>query len=587
MSICIGEVVAVEGTRVTVRVFDQSNKDTLYFDGKRYKGVSIREYIKIERGFREIVCLVEGEYLDERRYVEDDSRIYFERKIHVKPIGHFNANVFEEGVKWLPMIKDRAYLVKDDDVIAIYSRDNSKGLVIGSLLKEEIRISLPWTKLFNSHIGIFGNTGSGKSNTLAKLYTALFESIKDGITGKSKFVLIDFNGEYTSNQFLPPALKQVVRLKTSGPGGDKIGLSEEEFWNNETLSILFQATTNTQRPFLARLVNGRKKYIAQQDSLTRYAKAMFAAVFCATSPKPETLDMLREVCALLSTDALGEKLKTVTWHSKANKFFLGTDYFNSDGVEYENLLKGDVDAIDCNGISCFAEVLLRANLQLIRDVLSNFVQFEHIQPLIKRAESKLSDLEKVLELGGPPQLDTPLTVVSLRDCNQEIKKVLPLLVAKHYYSAHRATVKSPPERTLHFIIDEAHNILSEQSSREHEVWRDYRLEVFEEMIKEGRKFGVFVTLASQRPADISPTVVSQLHNYFIHRLVNERDLYLIDNAISTLDAMSKSLIPNLSRGCCVVTGTAFDVPMIMQVDLLDKIKQPNSEDVDLAALWGD
>lgn len=68
-------------------------------------------------------------------------------------------------------------------------------------------------------------------------------------------------------------------------------------------------------------------------------------------------------------------------------------------------------------------------------------------------------------------------------------------------------LKSPPSRTLHLIIDEAHNILSEQSTREHEIWKDYRLELFEEIIKEGRKYGVYLTLSrvSGRPTSRPPS----------------------------------------------------------------------------------
>jgi DNA helicase HerA-like ATPase len=96
---------------------------------------------------------------------------------------------------------------------------------------------------------------------------------------------------------------------------------------------------------------------------------------------------------------------------------------------------------------------------------------------------------------------------------------------------------------------------------------------------------MFITLSSQRPADISPTIISQLHNFFIHRLVNDRDLFLVDNTISTLDSLSRSLIPNLSKGSCIVTGTSFDLPMVLQVDRLEKTKRPDSEDVDIGALW--
>lgn len=117
------------------------------------------------------------------------------------------------------------------------------------MLKEDIPISLPWQKLFNTHIGIFGNTGSGKSNTLAKLYTVLFDQKLEAIGDKSKFVILDFNGEYTADQLAGIDYKCTIQLNTQSDGQDKFPLNENEFWNSETLSILFQATTNTQRPF--------------------------------------------------------------------------------------------------------------------------------------------------------------------------------------------------------------------------------------------------------------------------------------------------------------------------------------------------
>jgi DNA helicase HerA-like ATPase len=96
---------------------------------------------------------------------------------------------------------------------------------------------------------------------------------------------------------------------------------------------------------------------------------------------------------------------------------------------------------------------------------------------------------------------------------------------------------------------------------------------------------MFLTLASQRPADISPTIMSQIHNFFIHRLVNDKDLFLLDSTISTLDNLSKSMIPSLAKGCCIVTGTSFDLPMVLQIEQLTKEYQPDSEDVVLEDLW--
>lgn len=585
MSIKVGEVIAVKGVIVTLKIFEDSNKDTLYFDGDKYKGVSIREYISIQRGFRDIICIIEGEYLDENKVEGEENKTYYIRKIEVKPIGYFEQNQFYEGIKFLPMIKDVAYLLKEKKISEIYARGQSNSFIIGKMLKEDIPISLPWQKLFNTHIGIFGNTGSGKSNTLAKLYTVLFDQKLEAIGNKSKFVILDFNGEYTANQLTGVDYKCTIQLNTQNDGQDKFPLNENEFWSSETLSILFQATTNTQRPFLNRVISGREKFNHIPDSLLIYVKKTFKAVFTAAAPKADTLDLLRNISNILNNTVLNDKLKRVSWHINQHSFHIpGANFFNADGSYYETIFSECVNQIQLNNLNVFNELVIRINLQLIQDLIHGYVQFEHIQPLLKRIESSLNSLKKVLSVNGQNESKL-LTVVSLRKCNQEIKKVLPLLIAKHFYHQHKDTVENPPDKTMHLIIDEAHNILSQQSTREHESWKDYRLELFEEIIKEGRKFGMFITLSSQRPADISPTIISQLHNFFIHRLVNDRDLFLLDNTISTLDKLSRSLIPNLSKGSCIVTGTSFDLPMVLQIDRLEKVKQPDSEDVDLEALW--
>ncbi|GFE91828.1 ATP-binding protein [Steroidobacter agaridevorans] len=595
MTIRVGEVIAVNGTKITLRIDEDSSKETLFYGGEKYKGVSIREYLAIQRGFREIICIVEGEFLDEARVESANGKVGYIRKVEARPIGFFDHTGFKQGIKYLPMIKDAAFLLQEERIASIFDRAGSaKPFKIGRMLKEDIAVSLPWKRLFNSHIGIFGNTGSGKSNTLAKLYTVLFEQKFSAIADKSRFVILDFNGEYTGNQLVPGESKMVYSLATKAPNagveqppGAVFPLKAEEFWDLETLSLLFQATPNTQRPFLNRVIDGRRRYEKNPGSLTAFAKKKFRDAFSAGHPKAAALDLMRSVAKIVENDALIDLLKEVSWHSHQSKFMRGHTFFDPDGEEYDAEIAPTVETLDATNLDAFDQLLLRVTLQLIGDLINGYVQFDHIQPLVKRVESSLSNLRKVLTVGDAAAPDKLLTVISLRRCNNETKKVLPLLFAKHYYNSHKDTVATPPDKTVHLIIDEAHNILSQQSTRESESWKDYRLEQFEEIIKEGRKFGVFVTIASQRPADISPTIVSQLHNFFIHRLVNDRDLFLIDNTITTLDSLSRSLIPGLAQGSCVVTGTAFDLPMVLQVDRLDRDKQPASEDVDLEQLWSE
>lgn len=589
MSIVVGEVVAVSGVKITLQIFEESNKEILFLNGSAYKGVSIREYLSIQRGFRNIVCVVEGEHLDERRAEADGVHVDFTRRVDARPIGYFEGSTFKHGIKFMPMIKDPALLLSEDQIASIYGGAQGAGIFVGKLLKEGIAVGLPWQRLFNSHIAIFGNTGSGKSNTLAKIYTVLFERKFPSIEGVSRFIIFDFNGEYTGDQLVPAGAKTVYALSTQTNDGPKFPLIEKEFWDTETLAILFQAAPNTQRPFLNRLVGGRNRYVASPNALTNYARATFKRGFCAARPRAESLDLLRSIARFVGADAVVDLLKNISWHVTNSKFHRPQDYvwFDADGNAYDEHIAPTVENIDLSELDAFDQLEVRAHLQLVNDLSHGFVQFDHIQPLLKRIESTTDSLRKVLKVVGAAEAERTITVISLKRCNSEIKKVLPLLLAKHYYNTHKDHVEQPPQKTVHLIIDEAHNILSYQSSREHESWKDYRLEQFEEIIKEGRKFGVFVTIASQRPADISSTIVSQVHNFFIHRLVNDRDLMLIDNTITTLDSLSRGLIPNLAQGSCVATGTAFDIPRVLQVDPLDVERRPASDDVDLQLLWRD
>lgn len=586
MSIVVGEVIAVSGIRISLRIFEDSSQETIFYEGVKYRGVSLREHISIQRGFIDIVCLVEGEYLDERRIEAEAEKTQYIRKVDVRPIGYIVDDKFFEGVKYMPMIRDKAFLLSEPLVGKIYGTENTTSFSIGTMLKENVPINLPWTRIFNSHLGIFGNTGSGKSNTLAKLYTTLFNEKYAALKTKSQFVIIDFNGEYVKDQILSAKQKKITILD-SKKAKHKFKIEASQFWDAETLSLLFQATTNTQQPFLRRVLTGKERF--KDVPLERYIEKTLEKAFSSGEPKPDALELAREIARIIDCEELQDHLKGITYNSK-NKYFRAAEghYYDSDSGGFLEFMKPLLDDhVDVDDLDQFTELILRCYLQLCSDVVLGYAQYEHIQPVLARAKSSITSLRNVLEIVEMPPPPHLLQVISLKRCKNDVKKILPLLIAKSYYTSHKdnENLKSPPTRTLHLIIDEAHNILSEQSTREHEIWKDYRLELFEEIIKEGRKYGVYLTLSSQRPADISPTIVSQIHNFFIHRLVNERDLMLLDNTISTLDSSSKALIPTLAKGCCVVTGTAFDLPMILKIDPLLKVHRPSSDDVNLEELW--
>ena len=219
-------------------------------------------------------------------------------------------------------------------------------------------------------------------------------------------------------------------------------------------------------------------------------------------------------------------------------------------------------------------------------ILKGFYSREHIGPLYNRVESKFSQITKVFAISKKSIIDTkkPLTIISLNDVSIEMKKIIPLVVCKYFYEHFKKNNLSR-DQYLNIIIDEAHNILSRNSMRESETWKDYRLETFEEIIKEGRKFGVFLTISSQRPSDISDTIISQLHNYFLHRLINNKDIEAIGRTVSYLDKVSFESLSILPQGACILAGLSADLPVILKMDRLPEDHKPHNETITLTTHW--
>jgi uncharacterized protein len=269
---------------------------------------------------------------------------------------------------------------------------------------------------------------------------------------------------------------------------------------------------------------------------------------------------------------------TYYYQNGLERIYSSAPNFRTDVVES----KTNQLVIPLNDLQPLDEVRLRIVLQYYDDIFRGYSNKEHLAPLIKRMDNRIQDLENVVEIGGALG-ERNFTIVSLKDVNIHLKKILPLLLCKRLYDDKK--VEDDGEAYLNIIIDEAHNILSEDSTRESEQWKDYRLETFEEIIKEGRKFGVFLTLASQRPADISPTIISQLHNYFLHRLINDQDIKAVERTISYLDKISFEYLPILPTGTCIFAGLLANVPVVIDIEKMDAKYEPRNKTRTLTDKW--
>ena len=601
----IGEVVGVEGRLVLVRVDQNKNLPHLVYKGELIKNVSVGGYVKLLKGYTELVGKVESEILKEVRpsqtdYVSQGEDMF--RQLSIKLLGYFDSGKYYKGVKEMPLIGNVCQLLDVEEFRKIHTFGASNTTInIGHLLTDDnIPIEIGISKLLTSHIGIFGNTGSGKSYTLTSILHSLFEqgTTSKAFKEKARFVVFDFNGEYSGASSII-AEKTTYRINTSYEDGDRLPISEGDILEPELLYIMASATEKTQQPFIKRMLNLYEN-VQAKDNPSDYLKGILRhqvehVIKMSDGSKGKLLlDYLENILPPKMEDGLEVGLQgDISWHGNQQCFYTGTGNnrkFFGDEKYWPDICNLDVyKAVDSyiapNDI--IERIIHYLYIQLIMDVLNNRAVNEHIAPVINRLKSFARDFSKVFEVTtGTLWGEYNLAVIDLNKVNTSMKKLIPLLVCTKLYKEHKSLKGDTLSNTLHIVIDEAHNILSYESNRESEAWKDFRLETFEEIIKEGRKFGVFLILASQRPSDISSTIISQLHNYMIHRLVNNRDIEMVEKSISYLDKVSVESLPILPVGACVLSGVIADLPVIVQVGEIPSDYQPHSENVNLDEHWG-
>jgi DNA helicase HerA-like ATPase len=602
----VGRVISVDGRTVRVSVDKSKNSANLLYNGDLIKNVSVNSYIKIIKGFTKIIGKVEGEFTDEdkaysnKNYGREKDKV--KRVLNISLLGFFGQKGFERGIKELPLIDNLCFLLDSEEhnLVHDFIKNGDSPLEIGRLTHEKgLDIKIGINGLFASHIGIFGNTGSGKSYTLAKIYNSLFTkySNSNGFNKNAKFFLIDFNGEYCDgDRLIDSNRKSSFRLSTMKEEGiDHFPVSEKGIRDYTFWALILEATEKTQLPFIRRALSSTKikERISNNESLIELLKQLIEKIIVKEDKnlKFGTIeDLLAQVGECFEESNFSFILSnlhfSLRFHNKNSTYYYvdsdGDEYYGPNAVPYVNK---ELDSLEFNlETGLLNKIRLTLVLKYHDEIINGFSNIEHLSPLINRIGPKIKDLSKLIVVNNNPDLKN-ICIVSLREVNVQMRKMLPFLICKQMYE-EKKEIKIEGNY-LNIIIDEAHNILSEVSERESETWKDYRLETFEEIIKEGRKFGVFLTIASQRPSDISSTIISQLHNFFLHRLINNNDIKAVEKSISYLDKLSFESLPILPTGTCIFAGLAAQVPVMIDIGTIEEKYEPDNKTLNLTEKWTD
>lgn len=604
----IGEVCEVQGKNVKAGIYSDKNTEYLNYNGSVIKNVGIGSFILIRKGFNNIIGKVDGEYTRENTSIENN---YYpkgnsiKRIISISILGGMKQEKFIHGLTDLPLIGNFVYILEEQIIAKIFSFNSPKQTVrLGKIIgHDDYPFEIGVQDIVCSHVGIFGNTGSGKSNTLAKLYREIIDKYSSSSAFKknSKFIVIDFNGEY--DNVFPNTDRYILSTRYNSSFDYSLNARElhhypvsiNDMLNSDFWAIILEATDKTQKPFIKRSL---KRYRQIQERKEEFSIEKLCELIIKTQAKyPELKYTMGDVFGAFGLRESFEELDAHFFYNGQSKnlYKVNGQYisYNISATDIQNELfsEATLDAEKVYSLSPFElfEFAIKYNYWL--EISRSYITKEHIAPLVARANDRCEDMQKIFIVMSEAVYKNALIhqsnieVISLLNVNLAMKKIVPMIICKIKYAEKKESKSKALDSTLHFIIDEAHNILSDMSTRESEEWKDYRLESFEEIIKEGRKFGVFLTIASQRPSDISDTIISQLHNYFIHRLVNEEDLRKIYRTVAFADKASNDMIPILPAGGCLVSGLSTNFPVLVQIDILPSANRPKSENVDINKAW--
>ena len=556
----IGRIVEVRGINVKAKLF-RLLPPYLINNGIVVSAPKINSFVKTKVGLDTIICQVNGEYNVEK---EDKATDYY---IDLTVKGYIDHGKFIQGLRMLPIVSSNLSLLNNDDYAIIYDFDKDHSFFIGKDLFEINKdIYLNFNNLMPTHIGIFGNTGSGKSNTLANIYSHYIKELNGYVSSNAKVLLFDLNNEYGNNSICNKQHKVIYNLTTRKQSSKRIPFSFENITEDE-MSILLNASIKTQIPTIKHAFKSLKEE-HEEEYYLKYVK---------NTIRNNQKDLFFAIRFRLNEYI--KKINIINWHSYAFNFY----YSKDDGTRIFNN-SSDFDSIVLNNIQINlpAEPLDRFKFELCFSIIrecEHGVNFEFLLPLLTRAEKIFNDLKKVFDFEDNSDIfeNKNLAIIQLGNVNNDMTMIVPSLISSVIFRRQLEKKQGEEIKTIiNIVLDEAHNILYKEDDL---AVHNNLLEKFEKIVKEGRKFGVFLTVSSQRPSDISSTILSQLHNYFIHKLVNPNDLNQIRKAVAFLDENALNFLTILAPGECILSGTSLSMPIFIQIEELDNETKPNSNNV--------
>lgn len=559
----LGHIIRVDSGTIEVEVSNDIPSAAPIINGRLYKIGQIGTFIKIPIGNITIYGIVSSVSNTPSKSDEINLKYSFgSRFLTVQLVGEkIGEDDFEKGVGTYPTINDEVHIVIEKDLFDIYGKKDSGSIEIGKhSSSENLSVYADLHKLVLRHCAILGSTGSGKSNTTVSILKAILGDYQG-----SRVILVDPHGEYTSAF---PDAKVLKINEVANPLFIPFWLMS---FDELAYFLVGAKPTDDQKPdyrLFRELVTNLKK-----ENCTLKSGNVNPDFVTADSPIPFSARQL--------------------WYRM--NWWLNASFSTSkkdEQIEVTAIKENDGDAENLIGAKFTSHLSTTNNNEPYKSQHSEFYSYERkilsrlrdsrfdflFNPGDYKDSTSTKDLHDLLNewIGS----DKKLAILDLSGVPFEVLDITVGLITRFVYDSMfwgRHETYTGKNRPLLLAYEEAHTYLNKSDNN------SYSKEAVEKVFKEGRKFGLGALVISQRPSEISETILAQVGTFIALRLTNSGDQSIVKNsAPDNLNSLI-DLLPSLRTGEAIIVGEAIKIPSRVRLKL--NVPRPTSDDPKLVDKW--
>ena len=542
----IGRVVSVSYDRLIFEVSD-FEKLIYNFKGEIYITQGVIDYVTIKSQFGDkfVYQVVRVEDKEIKIVNDEKSKFDYVGRFECVPVGILENDKINFNLKKYPFLQDRVYLSSDEDLQTVFSIEKRKTSILLGTIQDKYDAQINLNKLITHHSAILGNTGSGKSTTVRKI-------IKEITTKEASNLylnIFDIHNEYSQ-------IDGVNNIDVLEDFSIKIESLELQDWLN-----LIKPSELVQLPVVQTAL--KLAYCLSEGKLDREKLSCFTAYNLYHNQQSDAVAKRSKIIGILE----GTGISTEKYNSQFGNFSQKDEQdfkssLKSKMYERHSEITKEIENASYT-IKSFEDLFEALNFVFLLEECQGNTQARGysatLETRIKHIQFRYGNLFKLKT--DDCTKESKITVYNVSGLDDDLLLFFTTYMLKKEFK--KSSKKDIKDRDVNlFIFEEAHRYISKLN--ENSLFGE--VEVFKKIAREGRKFGCFLMLSSQRPSELSSTVLSQCNNYLIHRIKNNVDLEYLLKTIPYINKNQLTRFSYLPTGTAFIVGELYPIPVEVDVD---------------------